>query len=333
MKSKAIALFSGGLDSLLAVKLVQEQGIEVIPVAFITPFFGPEKPGQAATQISVQLTFLDITEPHLRMLQSPKYGYGRNMNPCIDCHALMLRVAGEKMRELGADFLITGEVLGQRPMSQTRQSLHVVARHSGFEGHIVRPLSARLLPETIPEQEGKIDRDRLLDIQGRGRKRQMEMAERYGISYSNPAGGCLLTDPIFSRRLRDLLIDTGNEGSDESGGGLEARDIELLKTGRHLRISEMTKIIVGKNEKDNAAIRNLRRPGDTALHVLQFPGPLVLIPGGADESEVREAAAICARYSDAPPDAPVSVECETGDRIYSVEVVPADPEKVAEKMI
>ncbi|MBW2559118.1 MAG: tRNA 4-thiouridine(8) synthase ThiI, partial [Deltaproteobacteria bacterium] len=179
LKVKGIALISGGLDSILAVKVVQEQGIEVQGVAFETPFFSADSALEACKAIDLPLSVVDITREHLVMLRAPRYGYGKNMNPCIDCHILMLKKAGEKMESENADFIFTGEVLGQRPMSQGKQSLHIVAKRSGYQEYIVRPLSAGLLPETKPEMEGKIDRQRLLDIQGRSRKRQMELADRY----------------------------------------------------------------------------------------------------------------------------------------------------------
>ena len=187
------------------------------------------------------------------------------MNPCIDCHTLMLKIAGQRMVEEEADFLFTGEVLGQRPMSQGKQSLQVVAKNAGFPDRIIRPLSAKLLEETAPEREGKVDRSRLLDIQGRGRKQQMEMAVHYGItSYPAPAGGCLLTDPIFTRRLRDLF---GHHPD------YRIRDIELLKVGRHFRLDENTKAIVGRNAMDNQTIERLAEAGDALIRVAQAPGP------------------------------------------------------------
>ncbi len=304
MKAKAIALFSGGLDSILAVKVIQEQGIDVLAITFVTPFFGAKKSIEAAKRIGLPLLPIDITEEHLAMLKAPKYGYGRNMNPCIDCHVLMLKIAGDKMEELGADFLFTGEVLGQRPMSQGKQSLHVVVKNSGYNGYILRPLSANLLPETIPETEGKVDRKKLLDIQGRGRKRQMEMAKAYGItSYSTPAGGCLLTDPMFSKRLKDLF---------ENQKDYKIRDIELLKSGRHIRLSEKTKIIVGRNKNDNTNIQNLSEDEDTIITMKDFPGPTVLIPYGCDEKTFDTAAAICTLYSDAPDGKEVMAICKVG---------------------
>jgi tRNA-specific 2-thiouridylase len=223
------------------------------------------------------------------------------MNPCIDCHTLMLKVAGRRMEEEGADFVFTGEVLGQRPMSQGKQSLYVVAKNAGYPDRILRPLSAALLPETEPERSGKVDRGRLCDIQGRGRKRQMEMAIRYGVtSYPPPAGGCLLTDPIFARRLRDLFDRHPDH---------RIRDIELLKVGRHFRLTEATKAVVGRNIMDNGTIEKLAEAGDALIRIDQFPGPTVLVPGGGDEAELRLAAGLCARYSDAPRDCEVVVHC------------------------
>jgi len=286
---------------MLAVKVIQEQGIEVEGVTFETPFFNAEKARRVAEQIGIPLIVMDITEEYLEMLKAPRYGYGRNMNPCIDCHTLMLVIAGRKMEELRASFVFTGEVLGQRPMSQTKQSLHIVAKNSGYGGYILRPLSAMLLPETIPEKEGKVDREGLLDIQGRGRKRQIEMAKRYGIkNYSNPAGGCLLTDPMFSKRLKYLF---------EFRKDFRIRDLELLKLGRHFRIDDKTEIIVGRNREDNMAIQNLSEDQDIIIRIKDFPGPTVLVPCGCDEKALHFAAAVCALYSDAPKDREVIANC------------------------
>lgn len=326
MKVTAIGLLSGGLDGILAVKVVQEQGVHVEGVTFETPFFNAEKARSAARHIGLSLTVVDITDEHLVMLQNPRYGYGKNMNPCIDCHAMMLRVAGRRMVETGADFILTGEVLGQRPMSQTRQSLHIVAKNSGFEGYILRPLSARLLSETIPEQEGKVDRNRLLDIQGRSRKRQLEMARHYNItSYTTPAGGCLLTDPLFSKRLRDLF----DHQTDTT-----VRDIELLKHGRHLRLSNTVKIIVGRHKGDNCAIQDLVREHDIVIKMKDYPGPLVLIVNGCDEEALLTAASICALYSDAPDDREVMANCHHPNGSFtSVSIVAARKEDVRSLMI
>jgi len=321
LKVKGLAVFSGGLDSIIAVKVIQDQGIEVLGITFETHFFSARKARDAAEKIDLPLIVSDITDTHLKMLLAPRYGYGRNMNPCIDCHTLMLKIAGDRMEELGADFIFTGEVLGQRPMSQGKQMLGVVAKNSGYPDYILRPLSAKLLPETRPEREGKVQREQLLAISGRGRKIQIELAKHYGISdYAPPAGGCLLTDPMFAKRLKDLF----NHHRDFS-----RRDIELLKFGRHFRMNEQTKIVVGRNRLDNEAIQTLTEEGDVTVYMTSFRGPTVLIPGGGDNEMVHLAAALCARYSDAPKDETVAVTCLRGSGTSSLEVMAAAPESVS----
>lgn len=325
MKAKALSLLSGGLDSILAVRVILDQEIEVTGISFVTPFFNASRSQRASQLLGIPLVVIDFTEEHLAMLAGPRYGYGKNMNPCIDCHALMLRKAGQRMEEMGLDFLFTGEVLGQRPMSQTRQSLSIVARLSGYEDLILRPLSAKLLPETKPEREGRVDRSRLLDIQGRGRKRQIAMAVEYGIrEYSTPAGGCLLTDPVFSRRLKDLFAHAGS---------FPLRDVELLKTGRHFRLGPRTKLIVGRNQGENRVIQDLAEPEETLLRIRSFPGPLVLLTGEKDEETLRFAAAICARYGDAPPGETVEVALHSRGAVRFVSVVPLDPRETEEKLL
>jgi tRNA-uridine 2-sulfurtransferase len=297
---KAIALLSGGLDSILAVKLVQNQNIDITGLTCTTPFFNAVKAQAAADQINLPLMVENITDEHLQMLKSPRYGYGKNMNPCIDCHTLMLKIAGRKMEETGADFLVTGEVLGQRPMSQTKQSLYVVAKNSGYADYILRPLSAQLLEPVRAEREGKVDRLKLLSISGRGRKDQMHLAEEFDIRhYPPPAGGCLLTDPMFSRRLRDLMAHSEDR---------QIRDYELLKYGRHFRTENAGKIIVGRNKSDNDALSELSTDDDLVCNTVDFPGPYVLAPYGS-ESAMATAAALCVRYSDAPADTEANVVC------------------------
>jgi len=325
LKVKGIALISGGLDSILAVEIVREQGIEVQGVAFETPFFSADRALKACKETGIPLAVVDITREHLAMLGAPRYGYGRNMNPCIDCHILMLKKAGEKMESENADFVFTGEVLGQRPMSQGKQSLHVVAKRSGYQEYIVRPLSAGLLPETKPEMDGKIDRRKLLDIQGRSRKRQMELADRYQLTnYAKPAGGCLLTDPGFAKRLRDLFAYTD---------GLEIRDIELLKVGRHLRLNDKTKIIVGRKKMENTIIEKLSQDQDIVIRARDFPGPTVLVPYGCEKEELQLAAGICVLYSDAPGDVKTLAECYRGGAVSYVDILPAEKEMVRELLI
>jgi len=315
--TKAIALFSGGLDSLLAVELIRRQNIEVLCVTFTTPFFDARKALSASRQINIPLEIKDITSEHLIMLKSPRYGYGKNMNPCIDCHTLMLNIAGRIMEETGSNFIITGEVLGQRPMSQNKQSLYVVSKNSGYHDYILRPLSAQLLDPTNPERENVIDRSKLLSIQGRGRKDQMNLAAHFGIAhFPPPAGGCLLTDPVFSRRLRDLLSHQKDP---------DIRDYELLKHGRHFRISEHCKIIVGRNNTDNEALNKLAASDDLVLNMVSFPGPLVLVPHGNDVDKII-ASALCVRYSDAPDDREANIQCFYNNRSETITSIAATKE-------
>jgi len=321
---KAIALFSGGLDSILAVKLVRRQGIAVQGVTYETPFFNARKALAAASQIDLPLRVLDITEDHLSMLRAPKYGYGKNFNPCIDCHAMMLRKTGNLLTEWSADFIITGEVLGQRPMSQTRQSLYVVAKYSGYPDLIVRPLSAKLLPITRVEREGMVDRERLFDIQGRSRRRQIEAAAEFGISdYSTPAGGCLLTDPMFCNRLKDLF----------DHDDFEIPSIHLLKTGRHFRIGPQIKVIVGRNLHDNNLIEKYTLERDLVIRTIDYPGPTTLVPGGGDESAMRLAASLCVLFSDAPKDERVKLICTRFCDAWTIETVAAKKEQAAQWII
>ena len=288
---RALALMSGGLDSMLAVRVLQDQAIEVTGITFETPFFGPKRALRAAEQVEVSLRVVDIGGAHLEMLKSPVYGYGSQMNPCIDCHALMLRTAGEIMEAEGYDSLCTGEVLGQRPMSQRKDALKAVDKLSGYGGYILRPLSAKLLPETIPESEGKIDRERLLDIRGRSRKRQLALAEHYGIKdYPSPGGGCVLTEARFSERLRDLFANRES---------VELRDVELLRWGRHLRLPSGRRLVVGRVHADNVRLQELARDDDLLLKVKGVPGPTGLVAAETSQVDVELAANVVAAYSDA----------------------------------
>lgn len=296
---KALSLFSGGLDSILAVMLIEEQGADVLGIFFETPFFSSQKAIQSARYIGLPLRVVDITDSLLEIVLNPRHGYGKGLNPCIDCHALMLKIVGEMLKKEGADFIISGEVLGQRPMSQNLRSLSIVSRDSGFKDLILRPLSAKRLPETLPEKEGWVIRERLLGLSGRSRHPQMELAKKFGIKeYPTPGGGCLLTEEVFSRRLRDLISFSPR---------FSRQDIELLKWGRHFRISEKTKIVVGRNQKENEMINSLRREGDTILTVESFPGPTVLAKGDLSSEETELAASITVSYSDAAVDQSVAV--------------------------
>jgi tRNA U34 2-thiouridine synthase MnmA/TrmU len=323
---RALGLCSGGLDSMLAGLVLRRQGIDVAWVTFETPFFSAAKARAASRITGIPLTVQRITDVYLPMLRSPACGYGKNMNPCMDCHALMFRLAGERMRAVGFDFLFSGEVLGQRPMSQNKTALRYVEKHSGFGGYILRPLSARLLPVTVPEAEGLVDRERLLDLSGRGRKAQMALAETFGLTdYPAPAGGCLLTDPNYSRRLKDLF--------DHQEAVSEAQ-LELLKYGRHFRLDDHTKIIVGRTQEENQRILDFYDPaGDILLKLKVYPGPTVLAPQAASSSALQKAAAICAGYSKAPLDRAVDVQMTTSGRRDIIQVVPLTPDTVSRLLI
>lgn len=294
---KALALLSGGLDSTLAIRVILEQEIEVEAVNFLTPFCqcsrktgcGGYEAKKVADKLGVRLKVFNSTGEYLRMLKDPKHGYGKNLNPCIDCRILMHKRAKEYMQESGASFIITGEVLGQRPMSQHRAAMRTIERESALAGLILRPLSAKLLPPTIPEKEGWVERERLLEISGRSRKPQMALAKSYEIGdYPSPAGGCLLTDRGFSQRLRDLLAHSQ----------LTLNNIELLKVGRHFRLSDSCKVIIGRDKEENEKLLQLTKEDDICLKPHQIKGPVGVGRGDFDKTLITQAAEMIARYSD-----------------------------------
>ena len=325
-KGRGLGLCSGGLDSMLAGLVLQRQGLSVEWITFETPFFSAEKARNASKITGIPLMVQDITKPYLKMLKSPNCGYGKYMNPCLDCHALMFRMAGEVMKSKGFDFLFSGEVMGQRPMSQTRPSLRYVEKNSGFDGYIVRPLSAKRLEATIPEKEGFVDREALLNIAGRSRKEQIKLAKEFGITkYPAPAGGCLLTDKGYTHRLRDLFAHQKDYSPNE---------LNMLRFGRHLRINPDAKIIVGRTQNDNEGLSKFYRSGqDTLIKVRNYPGPLVLIPNGAAKDTVLLAASICAGYSKAPADMPAQVRVTTPEGRETVTVLPIPAKTVSQYII
>lgn len=271
MKAKGFSLLSGGLDSQLAVRVLQRAGAEVTGICFETPFFSAASARKAAAALGVELEVVDFTDDEIALVENPPHGFGGAMNPCIDCHAAMIRRAGGMMEARGWDFVATGEVMGQRPMSQNRQSLGVVAKSSGLAGRLVRPLSALLLEPTVPETEGILDRGRMLDIQGRSRDRQLALAKEFGISdYPSPAGGCKLTEEGYGRKLRDLL---------EHEGLRERRLVELLAVGRHFRLPDGTGLIVGRDRNDNAILKEEQERG-VIVTSGGLPGPTALLIGG-----------------------------------------------------
>jgi tRNA-specific 2-thiouridylase len=319
MKVRAVGIFSGGLDSMLAVEVLRRQGVEVLAVTFKTPFFGSDRARHSAQILGVPHRVEDIALEHLNIVRDPSFGYGRQMNPCMDCHALMFRKAGEILDREAYHFIFSGEVLGQRPFSQNRRALAKVAQASGRADLILRPLSALCLPPSLPEQRGLLDRRRLLGLQGRSRKPQMKLAREWGIAgYPSPAGGCLLTDPIFSRRLRDLF---------ENQPSWTHRDLQFLSLGRHLRISPEHKIIVGRNQGENERLHALATVQDILINAVEHPGPTVLVPDGADPAFLKRAASICLRYGDAPRDSSHTVECRQGGKRWIFETAAATPKE------
>ncbi len=323
---RAVGLLSGGLDSMLAVRLLQALGVEVLGLSFRSCFFDTAQAEAAARQLGIPLQVIDVTEEHLRLVRQPPHGYGKCMNPCIDCHTLMLKHAGRLMEEKGYDFVFTGEVLGERPMSQNRQALKLVAEESGYADRILRPLSAKLLSPTRPEQEGLVDREQLLDIRGRSRKRQMELARSWClIDYPTPAGGCRLTDPNFSKRLRDLL---------DQPVDVTPRDVELLKLGRHFRLSDRVKVVMGRNQQENERLLALQEPTDTHLVVIGPPGPDVLIPAGEAMAteHVELAARLTVSYADVPEEEIATVRVTSKGKSRDL-TVGAIPRKDAHKLL
>ena len=294
-KTKAVALFSGGLDSILSVKIMLELGIDVYPITYLTPFSGTIKygcetaPRRICEKLGIPLKVKFLGKEFIELVKNPRHGYGKNMNPCIDCRILMLRKAKKYMEEMGAEFIITGEVLGERPMTQNKKSMKLIETKSELEGKIVRPLSAKLLEPAIPEQQGKVKREKLLAIEGRSRKLQIKFARELGISnYPTPAGGCLLTNSNFAKRIRDAFKH--NEDS--------LKEINLLKYGRHFRLSSGSKVIVGRNEKENSIILAFKHLSSICLEADIVPGPITLLLRSTGKTDLENAASICLRYSD-----------------------------------
>ena len=309
---------------MLAVLHMSELGYEVVPIFFKSLFFGPENAKKAAEQIGFELIVHDISQKHLEMLKNPRYGFGKNMNPCIDCHGLMFREAAQLMEQYKIDLIISGEVLGQRPMSQRHDALNAVGKLSQIKDLLIRPLSQKLLTDTLPIREGWVKKEDMLNIQGRGRYLQIEMAEKYGITfYQNPGGGCLLTDAGYSRRLRDLM----------ENDMMEMKFIEFLKIGRHFRISDNIKIIVGRNEKDNDALTSLA-VDEIVLQAKDFPGPLGILNSMNQpiEEEIKIAASLLLRYCNKAPETSIVVYGKKFQLQNQIETEKMDPREV-EKII
>jgi len=311
---------------MLSVLLMLRQGIQVYAIAFRTPFEvrSPDLVlDEALHQSFIQSMGFHLEVRHLGVemldiVKHPKHGYGKNMNPCIDCRILMLKEAKKYMDSLGADFLVTGEVLGQRPMSQRRDMLYHIDKEAGVADAVVRPLSAQLLRITLPERQGIMDREKLYAFAGRSRKPQMALAREFGLhTYPPPAGGCLLTEPNYAMRLKDLLAHDADPAM---------RDLELLKMGRHFRYSPRCKIIVGRDKTENAIIETLAKDNDCLLRVESYGSPVTLVTGEVTDNSLMTAAQICARYADVKYYQDVSVKVFRGGRVSTLRVNPAAEE-------
>jgi tRNA-specific 2-thiouridylase len=331
-KIRAIGLVSGGLDSALAVAVMKRAGIDVVALhvaigyssAFMRREIAGEKPADLASEEAARMSaafgaparVLDCVEEYFGVLLSPRHGYGANVNPCIDCHLFMIRKAKERMAGEGARFVFTGEVLGQRPMSQNFKALALIEQECGLEGLLVRPLSAKLLPETAAERKGWIRRDALLDIQGRSRKRQMELAAELGVTgYSSPAGGCMLTDENYARKFKDWMKHRG-------ASVLTHEETLLLSVGRHFRVSPSVKIVVGRRETENLYLERAWS-GEWLAFPLDGPGPTVLVQGGATDEDLGLGASFVARYCDAKDSPSVRVAVRKGEEERIFDAAPA----------
>ena len=285
MKCRGLSLLSGGLDSQLAVRVLERAGAEVEGITFATPFFSPDAAKKAAAALGVKLHLIDFTDDEIALIENPPHGFGGAMNPCIDCHATMIKRAGKLMERLGYDFVATGEVMGQRPMSQNKQSLGVVEKSSGLKGRLVRPLSAKLLEPTIPELEGKLDREALLDISGRCRERQIALAAEFGITdYPSPAGGCKLTEDGFGRKPKDLLDHEGLRNR---------RLVELLLIARRFRLPDGSGVILGRDRNDNAVLKGEAANGVVVAPV-NCPGPTALVTSPGEDGIRLTTELVCA---------------------------------------
>lgn len=282
-------MFSGGLDSILAGKILSEQGLRLLGLTFKSLFFDEKAAKGSAKQIGLPIRVIDIFQEHLKMVKKPCFGYGSAMNPCLDCHLMMLKKARSIMRKEKYNFVATGEVLGERPMSQNKAALELLEKESGLAGFLLRPLSAKLLKKTFWEEKGLINRDKLLAIQGRQRKTQLELVKKYKIkNYPTPGGGCLLCDSEFGRKLRELFRRKPNCG---------LNDVELLKIGRHFWFDDV-KAVIGRNHKENLKLKKFAQKGDLLVELKLAAGPTVLIRGKKiSEQIIKEVKRLILKYA------------------------------------
>ena len=322
-------MFSGGLDSTIAVHLMQQQGMDVLALHFMLPFysgFGLAHEGikKRAEKLGVPLRIEEEGEEYLAMFKSRQYGFGKNVNPCLDCRIHRLEKAKRIMEETGASFVATGEVVGQRPMSQRRDCLDIIEKKSGLKGFILRPLCAKILRPTLVEERGWVKRDDMLDLSGRGRKGQIAYAARYGLSYSAPAGGCLLTNARTADRYADLAANSPE---------FSLNDFKLLAWGRHFRINPSLKFIIARDDGENDMLDKLARPDDTVLIMKDLLGPLGILRGAYTQEEARLACSIFTKYTRARIETKAAVELTSGGMKRVIEVVPAGEEECSKYRI
>ena len=321
---KAVLLLSGGLDSTLVAEMMVKEGIELLAVNYKTPFCQCDKKGlhgcahtalTVANRLGIECRVINAGEDFLKVLKSPKHGYGSNMNPCQDCRILFFNKAKEIMQEVGASFIITGEVVGQRPMSQLKRQIAMIEKEAGLEGLVVRPLSAQLLPPSIPEEQGWVKRENLLGISGRSRKPQIALVKELGLNdYPCAAGGCLLTDPGFARRVKDL----------KDHGPFDMLNIELLKVGRHFRLSPQVKLVVGRDERENNYLLRVAKPEDRVFKTIDVPGPVALSRGVFSVDQIEFSARAVSFYSDLNGQGATRIfHAEGSDEQVLVDVKPA----------
>ncbi|MBD3314484.1 MAG: DUF814 domain-containing protein [Chitinivibrionales bacterium] len=317
--TKCIVMFSGGLDSVMATHILKEQGLQVHALHFVLPFesglgMKHEEVKRHADRLGVELRIEEEGEEFVRMMRDPHFGYGKHVNPCVDCRIHRLRKAKKIMEEIGAAFIATGEVIGQRPMSQRRESMRMVEKRSGLEGYLLRPLCAPLLEPTIPEEKALVDRGRLPAIKGRGRKEQLAYAKAHGLSHGSPGGGCVLTQEGMAERYADLLAHTPD---------YTLRDFKLLAYGRRFRLKDDAVLIVGRNCAENTVIEKLVEPDDIRIELEEIPGPLGLLIGNGDEDAVQKAARIIVRYSRVRENESAKVTILSKEEMQALRAVPA----------
>lgn len=328
MNRKAIVLLSGGLDSILAAKMMMEQGIDVVAVNFSAKLCmcGTKKTGDsqaqtAAKMLKIPLNTIDITDDFLQIIKNPRYGHGANINPCIDCKIYMLRHAKALMDKLGASFLVTGEVLGERPMSQRKDALNLIEKRAEVKGILLRPLTAKNLSATTPELEGVVDREKLLDIKGRSRKPQIALAEKFGIkTYPNPAGGCLLTDPGFAKRVKEAM----------KHAEFNKDNLAILSVGRHFRLADGARLVVGRDNSENNVLLSLAEDSDTILKMAEHQGPISVLRGGEGSATITIAGGIAAYHTKLRNEKSVKVDHWQGSSVHKKTIIvgPATKEEI-----